>query len=188
MRTCSKGVEVIKTKIEGPLIFQPKVFGDDRGYFIETYNEKVLDALGFDVKFVQDNESMSAKGIMRGLHFQAPPFAQGKLVRVVRGAVIDVAVDIRKSSPTYGEHFKVELSDQNHTMIWIPEGFAHGFFTLEDHTIFSYKCTRYYNKESEGGILWNDRDLGIDWGIEEAILSDKDMNNPQFRDFKSPFE
>ncbi len=138
--------------------------------------------------FVQDNQSMSMKGVLRGLHFQAPPFAQGKLVRVIQGSVIDVAVDIRKSSPSFGKHVAVELSGDNKRMFWVPEGFAHGFLTLEDHTIFSYRCTDVYNKESEGSLNWNDPELNIDWNISDPILSEKDQIAPLLADFNSPFE
>lgn len=181
-------MEIVKTNIQDLLIIKPKVFSDDRGYFFEAYNNKVFSDNGLDLKFVQDNESKSQKGVLRGLHFQKPPFAQGKLVRVINGAVLDVAVDIRKNSPTYGKHYKIELTESNKTMYWVPPGFAHGFLTLEDNTIFSYKCTNLYNKESEGSILWNDPDLNIDWGIKNPILSDKDKESQLFKDFESPFE
>lgn len=180
-------MEIIETKIKGLLIIKPKVFADDRGYFFESYNEIVFKNNGIDVSFLQDNQSLSNTGVLRGLHFQAPPFAQGKLVRVITGAVLDVAVDIRKNSPTYGENVTIELTEENKTMFYIPPGFAHGFATLRDNTIFSYKCTNVYNKASEGTIQWNDKGLNINWNISNPILSDKDLNGVAFHDFKSPF-
>ncbi len=180
-------MEIIETKIKGLLIIKPKVFADDRGYFFESYNEIVFKNNGIDVSFLQDNQSLSNTGVLRGLHFQAPPFAQGKLVRVITGAVLDVAVDIRKNSPTYGENVTIELTEENKTMFYIPPGFAHGFATLRDNTIFSYKCTNVYNKASEGTIQWNDEDLNINWNISNPILSDKDIKGMAFQDFKSPF-
>jgi len=180
-------MEIIKTPLEGLLIIKPDVFEDERGYFFESYNRDKVLAHGIDVTFVQDNESKSRKGVLRGLHFQNPPFDQGKLVRVMRGSVLDVAVDIRKNSPTYGKSSSIVLSGQNKWMYWIPTGFAHGFLTLEDDTIFFYKCTNVYNKESEGAIRWNDPDLGIDWGIGEPVISPKDEVAPLFGDFKSMF-
>lgn len=180
-------MEIIKTKIPDLLIVKPAVFEDNRGYFFESYNKEKFLKEGIDQNFVQDNESKSMKGVLRGLHFQAPPFAQGKLVRVMKGAVLDVAVDIRKNSPTYGQWASIELTESNKMMYWVPPGFAHGFVTLEDHTVFFYKCTNVYNKNSEGSIRWNDPDLNIDWGISDPILSEKDMLSPMFRDFVSPF-
>ncbi|MBP6304101.1 MAG: dTDP-4-dehydrorhamnose 3,5-epimerase [Bacteroidia bacterium] len=180
-------MEVIKTPLEGLLVIEPKVFKDHRGYFYESYNAEAFKQAGIEAVFVQDNQSLSQKGILRGLHFQAPPHAQGKLVRVIKGAVLDVVVDIRKNSPTYGQHFSIELTEENFKMFWIPPGFAHGFVTLEDHTIFSYKCTDVYNKAAEGGLLWNDPELGINWGIEQPVLSEKDTLNPQLKNFNSPF-
>jgi dTDP-4-dehydrorhamnose 3,5-epimerase len=171
-------MEVIKTKIEGLLIIKPKVFADSRGYFFESYNADVFKQNGITVNFLQDNQSLSSTGVLRGLHFQAPPFDQGKLVRVITGAVLDVAVDIRKGSPTYGE---------NKTMFYIPPGFAHGFLTLRDNTIFSYKCTNVYNKLSEGCVLWNDTDLNINWNVVNPILSEKDLVGTPFKEFTSPF-
>ena len=173
--------------IDGPLVITPKVFKDPRGYFMESYNKQSYSNLGIDVDYVQDNQSLSEKGILRGLHFQAPPFDQGKLVRVIKGAVLDVIVDIRKNSPTYGKHYAIELTEENFKTFWVPSGFAHGFTTLADQTIFSYKCTNYYNQASEGGLMWNDPDLGIDWGIQNPILSNKDTKNALFKDFISPF-
>lgn len=180
-------MEVIETNIKDLLIIKPKVFADARGYFFESYNEAVFRQNGVDVAFVQDNQSLSNYGVLRGLHFQAPPFDQGKLVRVITGAVLDVAVDIRKNSPTYGKHIAVELTEENKTMFYIPPGFAHGFLTLRDNTIFSYKCSNLYNKASEGCVLWNDSDLNINWNIENPILSEKDIIGTPFKDFISPF-
>jgi len=175
------------TPLEGLLIIQPDVFDDDRGYFFESYNHEKFLTAGLDLKFVQDNESKSKKGVLRGLHFQAPPFAQGKLVRVISGSAMDVAVDIRKNSPTYGKWTSVVLTDKNKLMFWVPAGFAHGFITLEDDTVFFYKCTNVYNKASEGGIIWNDTDLNIDWGIGDPSVSEKDGISPRFREVNSPF-
>lgn len=180
-------MEVIETKIKGLLIIKPKVFADTRGYFFESYNEDVFKQNGIHVHFVQDNQSLSNAGVLRGLHFQAPPHDQGKLVRVINGAVLDIAVDIRKNSATYGQHVAIELNEENKTMFYIPSGFAHGFLTLRDNTIFSYKCTNVYNKASEGCVLWNDRDLNINWNIQNPILSDKDLIGTPFKDFSSPF-
>lgn len=180
-------MEVIKTSIPDVLILKPKVFEDDRGYFFESYNKEKFLQHGLDKNFVQDNESKSVKNVVRGLHFQSPPFAQGKLVRVMKGAVLDVAVDLRRNSPTYGQWTSVELTEDNKWMYWVPPGFAHGFATLEDDTVFFYKCTNVYNKASEGSIRWNDPDLGVDWKLENPILSEKDQKAPLFRDFESPF-
>jgi len=180
-------MEIKELFIEGLKVIQPAVFGDHRGYFMESYNEAKFAAAGLPTHFVQDNQSLSAKNILRGLHFQAPPFAQGKLVRVIKGAVLDVSLDIRKNSATYGQHFAIELNETNKTMLWIPPGFAHGFLTLADETIFSYKCTGLYNQSSEGGLLWNDPDLGINWRIENPVLSQKDELLSKLADFNSPF-
>ena len=180
-------MEIIKTSIEGLLIIKPDVFKDERGYFFESYNKERFTKEGLTMNFVQDNESKSSKGVLRGLHFQKPPYAQGKLVRVVKGSVMDVAVDLRKDSPTYGKWESVVLSEDNKLLFWIPEGFAHGFVTLEDDTIFNYKCTNVYNKESEGSLLWNDPDINIDWNIENPILSEKDKVSPLFKNFETPF-
>jgi len=183
-----KNMKAIKTKIKDLLIFEPAVFGDDRGYFFESFNNDLFNTLADkEVNFVQDNQSMSGANIVRGLHFQNPPFAQGKLVRVIKGEVIDVAVDIRKDSPTYGEHVSVRLSEENKLMFWIPPGFAHGFSSLKEGTIFSYKCTNYYNKESEGSLAWDDTDLGINWEVENPIISEKDKNSVAFNELKSQF-
>lgn len=181
-------MKITKTPIEGLLIIEPIVFGDERGYFYESFNkDKFNEYVGREVDFVQDNQSLSAKNIVRGLHFQNPPYAQGKLVRVIKGEVIDVAVDIRKNSPTYGEHFAINLSEENKKMFWIPEGFAHGFSSLKDDTIFAYKCTNYYNKESEDNLFWNDTDLNIDWMVDNPIISEKDKEEKLIRNFKTKF-
>ncbi len=180
-------MEIIETTIEDLLIIQPQVFEDNRGYFFESYNKQKIKDVGIDVEFVQDNESKSCKGVLRGLHFQSPPYAQGKLVRVIKGSVLDVAVDIRKNSPTYGKHVSITLTEQNKTMLWIPAGFAHGFLTLEDDTIFAYKCTHFYHKESEGCIDWNDPDLAITWNIDNPVMSEKDKNALAFKNFQTPF-
>lgn len=180
-------MKIIETAIPGLLEIEPRVFGDDRGYFYESYNKQAFQAAGIEPEFVQDNQSFSSKGVLRGLHFQNPPYAQGKLVRVIQGAVLDVAVDIRKNSPTYGQHHAVKLTGENKKMFWIPPGFAHGFLTLENDTIFAYKCTELYNKESEGAILWNDPELNINWNIENPLVSEKDQNAPKFNALKSEF-
>ncbi len=175
------------TPIEGLLILHPQVFEDERGHFFESFNRDKCAELGIRSEFVQDNQSLSQKGVLRGLHFQAPPFAQGKLVRVVRGSVYDVAVDIRKGSPTYGKHFGIVLSGSNKTQFWIPPGFAHGFLTLEDDTLFAYKCTANYHKASEGAVRWDDPEIGIEWGSEQILLSEKDRVAPLFRELNTPF-
>lgn len=180
-------MKIIQTNIPGVLLIEPQVFADDRGYFFESYNRKKFVEHGIPEIFIQDNESKSQKGVLRGLHFQKPPYAQGKLVRVIKGAVIDVAVDIRRGSDTYGQWTSVELSEENKKMLWVPPGMAHGFVTLEDETIFSYKCTELYNKSSEGSIRWDDPDLNINWGVENPVLSEKDKQAPLFRDYVSPF-
>jgi len=179
-------MKLIKTSIKGLVLVEPDVYPDSRGYFFESFQREKFLELGIDADFVQDNESMSQKNVLRGLHFQKPPFAQGKLVRVVRGSVLDVAVDIRRNSKTYGQWESSVLSAANKLMMWIPEGFAHGFLVLEDDTIFQYKCTNYYNKESECGIIWNDPDLKIDWGIENPLVSEKDLKGIRFKNLKSP--
>jgi dTDP-4-dehydrorhamnose 3,5-epimerase len=180
-------MEVTRFEIEGLLLLKPSVFPDDRGYFFESYNEMSLAKDGLNAKFVQDNQSSSKKGVLRGLHYQNPPFDQGKLVRVVKGSVLDIAVDIRQQSPTYGKYVAVELTEQNRLMLWIPPGFAHGFLSQEDESIFLYKCTNGYNKQSEGGIIWNDPDLNINWGIGNPLVSEKDLELPSFRSFESKF-
>lgn len=179
----------IKTKIKDLFILEPKIWKDDRGYFYESYSKRYFDEAGIEADFVQDNQSLSQKGTLRGLHAQSNPHAQGKLVRVIKGRVIDVAVDIRKQSETYGQHVAVELNEDNHLMLWVPPGFLHGFVTLEDNTIFTYKVTSLYNKNSEFGVVWNDPELNIDWGIaaEDIILSEKDKVLPRFKDLSSPF-
>ena len=182
-------MKISTTKIEGLLILEPRIFPDDRGYFYESYNKQKYADAGIVGDFVQDNQSFSQKGALRGLHGQADPFAQGKLVRVLQGRVLDVAVDIRKNSPTFGQHVTVELSGDNHVQFWVPPGFLHGFVTLEDDTIFTYKVTNFYDKASEIGVIWNDPTLAINWGIDEkdALLSPKDTVLPAFADFTSPF-
>lgn len=188
LKSCSNEMEVIKTEIEGLLVFKPRKFEDERGYFFESFNLKKFQELVEDtISFVQDNESVSKKGVVRGLHFQKPPMAQGKLVRVGRGSIIDYAVDIRKNSQTYGQTFSIELSAQNALMLWIPVGFAHGFVALENDTQLLYKCTNYYSPESESTILWNDEDLSIDWRNENFIVSSKDKEGQKMSNFSSPF-
>lgn len=181
-------MNVIKTKIEDVLIIEPKVFGDERGFFVETFNLERYKEAGIDWEFVQDNLSSSMKGVLRGLHFQRDPFAQGKLVQVIKGKVLDVAVDIRKNSPTFGQYISVELSGENKKQLWIAPGMAHGFLALENDTIFSYKCTNLYNPTAEGGLLWNDKSLNIDWkleenGIKDPIVSEKDAKNVSWQEF-----
>ena len=182
-------MKVTKTDIEGVLIIEPRLFNDARGYFFESYNRKNYEEAGITADFVQDNESCSTRGVMRGLHFQRPPYAQAKLVRCVKGKVLDVAVDIRKGSPTYGQHVAVELSEENHRQFFIPRGFAHGFAVLSDTAVFQYKCDNYYHPEADGGISIQDDTLGIDWQIDpaEALLSEKDTKHPLLKDFDSPF-
>ena len=186
-------MNVIKTAIDGVLIIEPRVFEDARGYFFESFSqrefdEKVAPILGHTVTFVQDNESKSSYGVMRGLHFQRPPYTQSKLVRCVKGAVLDVAVDIRKGSPTYGQHVAVELTEDNHRQYFIPKGFAHGFAVLSETAVFQYKCDEFYHPEADGGISIMDDLLNIDWRIKDkAILSDKDLKHPLLKDFDSPF-
>lgn len=182
-------MEVIKTDIEGVLIIEPRVFTDSRGYFFESFSQKVYDEVLGHVNFVQDNESCSSRGVMRGLHFQRPPYAQAKLVRCVRGSVLDVAVDIRRGSPTYGKHVTCLLTEHNHRQFFIPRGFAHGFAVLSETAVFQYKCDNYYCPEADGGISIIDPTLDIDWRIDlnEAILSEKDKKHPILKDFDSPF-
>ena len=187
-------MEVIKTNIEGVLIVEPKVFGDARGYFFESFserdfNEAMTPILGHGIKFVQDNESMSSYGVMRGLHFQTMPYTQSKLVRCVKGAVLDVAVDIRKGSPTYGQHVAVELTEDNHRQFFVPRGFAHGFAVLSETAVFQYKCDNFYAPANDGGVSIVDDSLGIDWRIpvEKALLSEKDTKHDLLKDFDSPF-
>lgn len=180
-------MNIEKIFIDGVLIVKPKIFEDSRGYFFESFNQKLIKDAGISETFVQDNQSLSQKDVLRGLHFQKPPHAQGKLVRVITGAVLDVVVDLRKNSATYGKYFSVELTEQNKTMFWIPVGFAHGFLTLQDNTIFHYKCTNYYNKDSEASILWDDKDININWNVETPLLSEKDVAGVALRGFISPF-
>ncbi len=180
-------MRIIDTPIADLLVIEPKVWKDDRGYFYESFRADFFKEINIDLSLVQDNQSLSQKGTIRGLHFQAPPFEQGKLVRVLQGAVLDVVVDIRKKSPTYGQSFAIELNDQNHLQLWIPPGFAHGFSTLEDQTIFCYKCSNYYHKASEGGICFNDETLAIDWKVPAIHVSEKDYLLATFKDFISPF-
>lgn len=182
-------MEIIKTDIEDVIIIEPHTFKDSRGYFFESYSKREFDEKVRPVDFVQDNESMSAKGVMRGLHFQRPPFTQSKLVRCVKGSVLDVAVDIRKGSSTYGKHVAVELSEENQRQFFVPRGFAHGFAVLSDIAVFQYKCDNYYRPEADGGILITDESLGINWKISlgTAILSEKDLRHPLLKDFDSPF-
>lgn len=176
-------MKVIETGFDGLYELEPKVFGDQRGYFFESYRRELYQELGIQEDFVQDNESFSVKGTLRGLHYQQTPHAQAKLVRVVKGKVLDIALDIRKDSPTFGKHHSVLLEAERHNMFLVPAGFAHGFVALED-SVFFYKCSNYYNKESEGGILWNDHALSIDWGIENPIVSEKDQVLPTFASYK----
>lgn len=182
-------INVIKTDIEGVVIIEPKVFGDSRGYFFESWSQKVFDELVRPIKFVQDNESLSTYGVMRGLHFQRPPFTQSKLVRCVKGAVLDVVVDIRKGSPTYGQHVAVELTEDNHRQFFVPRGMAHGFAVLSKTAVFQYKCDNFYAPQADGGISILDDSLGIDWRIptDKAILSEKDTKHACLKDFDSPF-
>ena len=183
-------MQVIKTDIEGVLIIEPRLFRDARGYFFESFSQREFDEKVRHIDFCQDNESMSSYGVMRGLHFQRPPFSQSKLVRCVRGRVLDVAVDIRKGSPTYGKHVAVELTEDNHRQFFIPRGFAHGFSVLSETAVFQYKCDNFYHPEADGGISILDDSLGIDWRIptEHANLSDKDTKHPLLKDFDSPFD
>ena len=182
-------MNIIKTPIEGLLVIEPQVFTDARGYFVETYNEKRYHDAGIDAQFVQDNQSCSSYGVVRGLHFQRPPYSQAKLVCCTVGRVLDVAVDLRKSSPTYGQWFGVELSEDNKRQFFIPRGFAHGFSVLSNQAIFTYKCDNLYHPEADGGILLSDPDLAIDWQIPEdlRIISDKDTKHPLLKDFDNPF-
>ena len=181
-------MNAIPTDIKDVFILEPRVFQDERGLFFESFQqEKFNELIGQAVTFVQDNESLSKKGVLRGLHYQNPPFAQGKLVRVISGSVLDVAVDIRKDSPTYGQHVAVLLSSENKKQLWIPEGFAHGFVALEDDTIFQYKCTNFYHTAAEQALRWDDSTLAINWHIEHPLLSPKDEIAPTFDQFQSPF-
>lgn len=183
-------MNIIQTPIPDVVIIEPRLFKDDRGYFFESFSERDFNAQVREVKFVQDNESMSSYGVMRGLHFQRPPYTQSKLVRCVKGAVLDVAVDIRKGSPTYGQHVAVELTEENHRQFFVPRGFAHGFAVLSETAIFQYKCDNFYHPEADGGISILDNSLAIDWRIptDHAILSEKDTKHPLLKDFDSPFD
>ena len=182
-------MEIIKTAIEGVVIIEPRLFKDDRGYFFESFSQREFTEKVRKVDFVQDNESKSSYGVLRGLHFQKPPYAQSKLVRVIKGSVLDVAVDIRKGSPTFGEHVSVELTEENHRQLFIPRGFAHGFVVLTEEVIFQYKCDNFYHPEADGGISILDESLGLDWRIptEKAILSEKDTKHPLLKEFETPF-
>ena len=183
-------MEVIKTALDGVVVIEPRLFEDARGYFFESFSQREFDEKVGKVVFVQDNESKSSYGVMRGLHFQRPPFTQSKLVRCVKGAVLDVAVDIRKGSPTYGQHVAVELTEENHRQIFIPKGFAHGFAVLSETAVFQYKCDEFYHPEADGGISILDDSLRIYWKIpmDQAILSEKDTKHPLLKDFDSPFQ
>ena len=182
-------MDFINCDIKGLKIIEPTVFGDVRGYFFESFNQSEFEkSIGKKVSFCQDNQSLSNTGVVRGLHFQNPPYAQAKLVRVIKGSVLDVAVDLRSNSLTYGRHCSIVISDKNFKSFYIPKGFAHGFVALEDDTIFSYKCSDMYNKEFEGCLMWNDNDLGIDWNVSNPIISPKDMQGLHFKDFKSKFD
>ena len=179
-------MKIKETHIPGLLVVEPQVYGDSRGYFFESFNAaKFAEQTGIDPQFVQDNESRSSYGVVRGLHMQLPPHAQAKLVRVVEGRVLDVAVDLRKDSPTFGKHFAIELTGENHLQVYIPKGFAHGFSVLSETAVFQYKCDGYYAPASEAAIAWNDPDFGIDWKLpsEDAVLSDKDRNHPSLKEF-----
>lgn len=182
-------MNVIQTAVEGLVIIEPRIFRDQRGYFFESFSEREFSTEVGPVNFVQDNESMSSYGVLRGLHFQKPPHDQAKLVRVIKGRVLDVAVDLRKGSPTYGKHEAVELSEDNHRQLFVPRGFAHGFCVLSEEVIFQYKCDNYYAPESEGAVRWDDPDLNIDWKIpsEDIILSDKDRHHPYLREIGDVF-
>lgn len=182
-------MEVIKTDIEGVVIIEPRIFKDERGYFFESFSQREFNEKVAEITFVQDNESKSSYGVVRGLHFQKPPYTQSKLVRVIKGAVLDVAVDVRKGSPTYGKHVAVELTEDNHRQFFVPKGFAHGFAVLSETAIFQYKCDNFYAPQSEGAIAWNDEELGIDWRIpaDKVILSDKDRHHTLLKDLDSPF-
>ena len=183
-------MQVIKTSIPDVLIFEPKVFGDDRGYFMESFREDVFREHVGEVKFVQDNESKSGYGVLRGLHFQKPPYTQSKLVRAIRGEVLDVAVDLREGSPTYGQHVAVRLSEQNKRQLWVPKGFAHGFVVLSEEAVFAYKCDNYYAPDYDAGLAFDDPSLNIDWMVEkeQLLLSGKDKNHPVLAELEKVFE
>ncbi len=181
-------MKVLQTGFKDLLLLEPTVIRDDRGYFLESYNEARfwLDT-GLNIAFVQDNESVSSKGVLRGLHFQLPPYSQAKLIRIAQGAVLDVVVDLRRSQPTYMQHYKVVLSSENQQQLFVPEGFAHGFLVLEEQTVFSYKCSKYYHRESDCSIRWNDPKLAIDWGTTDPVLSEKDKHAMLSDQFDNPF-
>ena len=184
-------MEIIQTNIEGVFVVEPKVFGDERGYFFESFNAREFaDKTGLDISFVQDNESKSRYGVLRGLHFQRPPFAQSKLLSVVQGKVLDVAVDLRKGSATYGKYFSCELSGETHRRLFLPKGMAHGYVVLSEEAIFQYKCDEFYHPEAEGGVAWNDEDIAIPWPVkaDDIVLSAKDRQHPRLKDLESPFE
>ena len=182
-------MDIIKTNIEGVIIVEPKVFGDERGYFFESFNARdFAQATGLNVTFVQDNESKSGIGVLRGLHFQRPPYAQSKLVSVVRGKVLDVAVDIRKGSATYGKYVTCELSEENHRRLFLPKGMAHGYVVLSQEAVFQYKCDEFYHPEAEGGIAWDDPEIGIPWPVSQVVLSARDKQHPRLRELDNPFE
>lgn len=181
-------MKIENTGFKDLIVIQPKVFGDSRGYFMESFNEaRFRVETGINATFVQDNESLSSKDVLRGLHFQVPPKSQAKLIRVINGSVLDVVVDLRRSQPTYGQHFKILLTAENKTQLYVPEGFAHGFVVLEDNTLFSYKCTNYYSPEHDRCLRWNDPALSIDWEMESPFLSDKDKTSPLLKDLDNPF-
>jgi dTDP-4-dehydrorhamnose 3,5-epimerase len=181
-------MNIIETPLNGLYLIEPKIFKDNRGYFFESYNMNNFKKNGINTNFVQDNESNSSKGVLRGLHFQSPPYSQAKLIKVVTGSILDVAVDIRKDSKTYGKYYSVVLTRENKKMLYIPEGFAHGFLSLEDNTTLQYKCSNFYNKECDGSIIWNDPNININWGIDsEPIISEKDKLGIRLIDFKSTF-
>jgi len=180
-------MKITETGLDGLYLIEPSVYKDKRGYFFEAWNHETFLKHGLDMEFLQDNQSLSSTNVLRGLHFQVPPFEQGKLVRVISGSVLDVVVDLRKSQPTFGKHFKCVLDTHKKNMLWIPPGFAHGFLTLESNTVFFYKCSQVYSKDYDRVILWNDPELDIDWGINDPIVSEKDKNAPGFSQFASPF-
>ena len=182
-------MEIIKTKIEGPVIIEPRIFKDNRGYFFESFSQREFEEKVLKTTFVQDNESKSSYGVLRGLHFQLPPFTQSKLVRVIKGAVLDVAVDIRIGSPTYGKYVFAELTEDNFRQFFVPRGFAHGFSVLTEEVVFQYKCDNFYAPQSEGSLAWNDQDINIDWKLpfDKIIVSEKDKLQPTLKELKSPF-
>ncbi|MCK4544557.1 dTDP-4-dehydrorhamnose 3,5-epimerase [candidate division WOR-3 bacterium] len=180
-------MDIYKPKIKDLIVISPDVFKDDRGYFFECFSKSKYSVIGIDLSFVQDNESYSRKNVIRGLHFQCNPYAQGKLIRVIKGSILDIAVDIRKASPTFGNYFSIELNDINKKQLWIPPGFAHGYAVLSNEVILTYKCTAYYNPSSEITIIWNDPDIGIEWGINNPIISEKDKKGKRLKDIKIVF-